>query len=62
MMGIAGLAPADEARLFGYEPQVGLVTQATRHGDCQNALVDAGADLSVRRWLVAFGWREVLIR
>ena len=25
MMGIAGLAPANEARLFGHEPQVGLV-------------------------------------
>ena len=56
MMGIAGLAPANEARLFGHEPQVGLVAQATRHGDCQYALVNAGADL------VPFGWREGLVR
>ena len=62
MVGIAGLAPADEAGLFGHEPQMGLVTQATRHGDGQHAFVDAGADLLVRRWLVPFGWREVLIR
>ena len=45
MMGIAGLAPADEARLFGDKAQMGLVTQAPRHGDCQQAFVDAGADL-----------------
>ena len=62
MVGIAGLAPADEAGLFGHEPQMGLVPQATRHGDCQHAFVDAGADLLVRRWLVPFGWRVVLIR
>ena len=55
MVGVAGLAPANEARLFGDEPQVGLVTQATRHGDCQHALIDAGADLLVRRWLLPFG-------
>src|SRR6476620_413632 len=29
MMGIAGLAPADEARLFGHEPQVGFVALAS---------------------------------
>jgi hypothetical protein len=56
MVGIAGLAPANEARLFGYEQQVGLVTQATRHGDRQHTLVNAGAHLLVRRWLVPFGW------
>jgi hypothetical protein len=43
MMGIAGLAPANEARLFGHEPQVGLVTQATRHGDCQHAFCRCGS-------------------
>ena len=48
MVGIAGLASADEARPFGHEPQMGLVTQATRHGDCQHALVNAGAHLSGR--------------
>ena len=49
MMGIAGLAPANEARLFGHEPQVGLVTQATRHWDCKHALVNTGAHILVRR-------------
>ena len=61
MVGIAGLASADEARLFGHEPQVGLVTQATRHGDCKHALVNTGAHILVGRWLVPF-WREILIR
>jgi len=61
MMGIAGLAAANEASLFGHEPQMGLVTQATRHGDCQHALVNAGADLLVRCRLVRFGWREVVL-
>ena len=45
MVGIAGLAAANEAGLFGHEPQMGLVPQPLGLGDCQHALVDAGADL-----------------
>ena len=41
MMGIGGPAAADQARLFGHELDVGLVTKAARLGMDQLALVDA---------------------
>jgi hypothetical protein len=53
MVGVAGLASADQARLFGHEPQVGLVTQATRRWDCKHALVNTG--VHILSW-VATGW------
>jgi len=55
MMGIARLPPADEARLFGHEPQVGFVAQAPHHGERQHALVDAGAGLVTCRCAIRFG-------
>jgi hypothetical protein len=62
MMGIAGLAPANEAWLFGHKPQVGLVPQAPRHGDRQHAFVYARADLLVGCHLSPFGRRQDLAR
>ena len=41
MMGICRPAPANQARLFGHEPDVLLVTKAPRLGVGQPALVDA---------------------
>ena len=64
MMGIAGLAPANEARLFGHEPQMGLVPQATRHGEWSARSCRCGR--GSRRFAVCAGPRsagdEVLIR
>ncbi len=55
MMGIAGLAPANEARLFGHEPQMLLVPQPFGFGEGQHALVNTGAHILVRCRLVPFG-------
>ena len=41
MMGVRGLTAADQARLFGDEPDMVLVPNATRLGQGERALVDA---------------------
>ena len=41
MVGVCRPAPANQARLFGHEPDVLLVTKAARLGMGQPALVDA---------------------
>ena len=48
MMGVRGLTTADQARLFGNEPDMVLVANATGLGQDECALVDA-----IRTWLLA---------
>ena len=49
MMRVGMLAPADQTRLFGHEPQMLLIAMAARFGDCKCALVDAGGSGILRR-------------
>ena len=41
VMCVRGLSAADQARLFGHEPHMVLVTNAARFGKGKRALVDA---------------------
>ena len=59
MVGVGGLPAADEAGLFGHEPQMLLVPQPFALGQGQDAFVDAGVAFVARRRRVRFGWREV---
>ncbi len=46
VMGIAGLAAADQARLAGDKPQMVLIADAPRLGECEGAFVDAVGRIS----------------
>jgi hypothetical protein len=48
-MGIGGLAAADQARLVGDEPQMVLIADAPRLGECEGAFVDTVDRMSCGR-------------
>ena len=62
MVRVGRFAAADQAGLFGHKPQMLFVPYPFGLRQGQDAFVDAGAGLVVRRRLVRFGWREVRIQ
>ena len=62
MVRVGRFAAADEAGSFGHKPQMLFVPFPFGLRQGQDAFVDAGAGLIIRRRVAGFGWREVRIQ